>query len=80
MQSIVLSRQENKLGYSGSNHDFRRDESLSNEYRYRNYVLDDWRNHSLRSPPCSDHWIQTSTGCVLMVIASDIITDLLLNQ
>lgn len=65
---------------AGPNHDFRKGGRLPQEYRNRQYVVDDWRGHNLRAPPRGYHWVQTGGDYVLAAIATGIIADLLLNR
>lgn len=65
---------------AGPNHAFHRGERLPAQYRNRQYVVDDWRNHSLTAPPRGYHWVQTGGDYVLVAIATGIILQLLLNN
>jgi Ni/Co efflux regulator RcnB len=65
---------------AGPDHDFRRGDRLPPEYRNRNYVVDDWRNHHLSAPPRGYHWVQVGGDYVLVAIATGIILQLLLNN
>ena len=59
---------------------FHRGDRLPVEYRHRNYVVDDWRAHSLSAPPRGYHWVQTGGDYVLVAIATGVILQLLLNH
>ncbi len=65
---------------AGPNHDFRRGDRLPAEYRNRQYVVDDWRDHHLSAPPRGYHWVQTGGDYVLVAIATGVILQLLLNH
>jgi len=65
---------------AGPNHEFRRGERLPDQYRHRQYVVDDWRGHQLSAPPRGYHWVQTGGDYVLVAIATGIILQLLLNN
>ncbi len=65
---------------AGPNHDFRRGERLPREYRNRQYVVDDWRDHHLSAPPRGYHWVQTGGDYVLVAITTGIILQLLLGH
>ncbi|HEY8068047.1 MAG TPA: RcnB family protein [Burkholderiales bacterium] len=65
---------------AGPNHTFHRGERLPDEYRHRNYVVDDWRGHQLSAPPRGYHWVQTGSDYVLVAIATGIIAQLLLGR
>jgi len=62
----------------GPNHDYYRGGRLPNEYRSRQYVVDDWRGHNLRAPPRGYHWVQSGADYALVAIATGVILDLML--
>jgi len=53
---------------------------LPQEWRSRQYVVDDWRGHHLSAPPRGYQWVQTGSDYVLVAIATGIIASILLNQ
>ena len=65
---------------AGPGHAFYRGDRLPNDYRARQYVVDDWRGHGLRSPPRGYHWVQTGGDYVLVAITTGVILELLLNH
>jgi Ni/Co efflux regulator RcnB len=65
---------------AGPEHDFYRGARLPLEYRNRQYVVNDWRGHGLRTPPRGYHWVQTGSDYVLVAIASGVILELLLSR
>lgn len=65
---------------AGPNHEFHRGERLPVEYRNRQYVVNDWRSHSLRAPPRGYQWVQTGPDYVLVAIATGIIFQLFLHN
>lgn len=65
---------------AGPDHNFYRGGRLPNEYRNRQYVVDDWRGHHLTAPPRGYHWVQTGSDYVLVAIATGVIMQLLLGQ
>lgn len=65
---------------AGPSHDLRRGNRLPNNYRNRQYVVDDWRGHHLRQPPRGYHWVQTGGDYVLAAIATGVIADLIINS
>ena len=65
---------------AGPDHRFYPGDRLPPEYRYRSYVVDDWRGHHLSAPPRGYHWVQTGSDYVLVAIATGIILELLLNN
>jgi Ni/Co efflux regulator RcnB len=65
---------------AGPDHAFYRGGRLPNEYRSRQYVVDDWRGHHLSAPPRGYHWVQTGGDYVLAAIATGVIASILLNH
>jgi Ni/Co efflux regulator RcnB len=53
---------------------------IPNEYRNRQYVVNDWRGHHLSAPPRGHQWVQVGSDYVLVAVATGIIAQLLLNQ
>jgi Ni/Co efflux regulator RcnB len=65
---------------AGPEHDFYRGARLPAEYRNRQYVVNDWRGHGLRTPPRGYQWVQTGGDYVLVAMATGIIFELLLSR
>ena len=65
---------------AGPGHSYYRGDRLPNDYRARQYVVDDWRGHGLRSPPRGYHWVQTGGDYVLVAITTGVILELLHNR
>ncbi len=65
---------------AGPEHSFYRGQRLPPEYRGRQGVVDDWRNHHLSAPPRGYHWVQTGADYVLVAIATGLIAQVLLGQ
>ena len=65
---------------AGPNHAYYRGSRLPAEYRRRQYVVEDWRGHSLSAPPRGYHWVQVGGDYVLIAIATGIIFQLLLGR
>jgi Ni/Co efflux regulator RcnB len=82
MQSRDRGRNDHQRGERGAGPDqsFYRGDHLPMNYRSRQYVVDDWRGHGLRSPPRGYHWVQTGGDYVLVAIATGAILELLLNH
>lgn len=59
--------------------DWHRGDRLPNEYRDRNYVVDDWREHGLRQPPHGYHWVGVDGDYVLAAVATGVIANILLS-
>jgi Ni/Co efflux regulator RcnB len=73
-------RRDNGERGAGPGHSFYRGDRLPPDYRARQYVVNDWRGHGLRSPPRGYHWVQTGGDYVLVAIATGVILELLLNR
>lgn len=65
---------------AGPDHSFHRGGRLPPEYRHRQYVVENWRDHHLSAPPRGYHWVQVGGDYVLVAIATGIILQLLLNN
>ncbi len=65
---------------AGPGHDLYRGRRLPEQYRSRQYVVDDWRGYGLRQPPRGYHWVQTGGDYVLVALTTGIILDVLLNN
>ncbi len=65
---------------AGPDHNFNKGGRLPQEYRNRQYVVDDWRGHHLSAPPRGYQWVQTGGDYVLVAIATGIIAQILLSQ
>ena len=76
----VAPRDEHGPRGAGPRHDMRKGGRLADEYRGKQYVVDDWRGHHLSAPPRGMHWVQTGGDYVLVAVATGIIADILLNN
>lgn len=65
---------------AGPDRNFYRGSRLPQEYRNRQYVVNDWRGHHLNAPPRGYQWVQTGSDYVLVAIATGIIAQILLSQ
>jgi Ni/Co efflux regulator RcnB len=65
---------------AGPDHGFYRGGRLPDNYRGRQYVVDDWRGHHLNAPPRGYHWVQTGGDYVLAAIATGVIASVILNS
>ena len=54
-----------------------RGERLAPAYRHRNYVVEDWRLHRLRTPPRGHQWVAIGADYLLVAIATGIIVEVL---
>jgi Ni/Co efflux regulator RcnB len=66
--------------YGARGPEWRRGGHVPQEYRSRQYVVNDWRGHHLNAPPRGYQWVQVGSDYVLVAIATGIIAQLLLNQ
>jgi|GEM_PF-462223 len=64
---------------AGPDHGFYRGQRLPPQYRSRQYVVDNWREHRLSPPPRGYQWVQTGADYVLVAIATGLILQLLLD-
>lgn len=65
---------------AGPRHDLRKGGRLPAEYRNRQYVVDNWRDHRLSAPPRGHHWVQAGNDYVLAAIATGVITQIILGN
>jgi Ni/Co efflux regulator RcnB len=73
------NRPDQRAG-AGPDHSFYRGGRLPEQYRGRQYVVDDWRGHHLSAPPRGYHWVQTGGDYVLAAVATGVIASILLNS
>jgi Ni/Co efflux regulator RcnB len=59
--------------------EWRRGDRLPNDYRDRQYVVDDYRGYGLRQPPRGYHWVGVGGDYVLAAIASGVIAQIVLS-
>jgi len=64
----------------GPNFEYYRGDRLPVEYRHRNYVVEDWREHRLSAPPRGYHWVQYGADYALIAIATGVIAQILLGR
>ena len=53
---------------------------IPTEYRNRQHVVNNWRDHRLDAPPRGQQWVQVGSDYVLIAIATGIIAQLVLSQ
>ena len=73
------NRDEHRF-YDARSPEFHRGGRLPNEYRNRQYVVNDWRGHHLSAPPRGYQWVQVGPDYVLTAVATGIIANLILNR
>lgn len=71
-------RDERAMGGYGYHH-WRRGDRLPDEYRRREYVVNDWDRYNLQAPPRGYQWMNVDGNYMLVAIASGLIADLVLN-
>ncbi len=65
---------------AGPNHAYYRGDRLPIQYRHRQYVVEDWRGHSLSAPPRGYHWVQNGADYLLVGIATGMILQIFLSR
>jgi Ni/Co efflux regulator RcnB len=65
---------------AGPEHAFHRGDRLPPEYRDRQYVVEDWRDHRLTPPPRGYHWVQAGGDYVLVSIGNGIVLNFMLGN
>ena len=63
---------------AGPDHSFYKGGRLPQEYRNRQYVVDNWRDHNLTAPPRGHQWIQTGADYVLVGTSTGVIAQVML--
>lgn len=70
----------NDRHFDGHGRQFYRGARVPNEYRGRQYVVNDWRGRHLHAPPRGQQWVQVGTDYALIAIATGVIAQLVLNN
>ena len=73
-------RHSDRRGYPQPHAEWKRGGRVPNEYRNRNYVVNDWRGHNLSAPPRGYQWVQSGNDYVMVAIATGIIASLILGR
>jgi Ni/Co efflux regulator RcnB len=60
--------------------DWRKGERLQSDYRNRQYVVDDWREHKLHQPPRGYQWVGVGGDYLLVAVTSGIIAQVVFSQ
>ena len=79
-ESRYEQNRDHERYYGARGPEWRRGGYVPQEYRGRQYVVNDWRGHHLNAPPRGYQWVQVGGDYVLMAIATGIIAQLLLNN
>ncbi len=70
----------NDRHFNGHGRQFYRGGHIPNEYRGRQYVVNDWRGRHLHAPPRGQQWVQVGTDYALIAIATGVIAQLVLSN
>ncbi|RYZ04827.1 MAG: hypothetical protein EOO24_12760 [Comamonadaceae bacterium] len=79
-QDFRDGRRFDRGGFVQPHIEWRRGGRVPNEYRGRNYVVDDWRQHRLQAPPRGYQWVGVGGDFVLAAIATGLIAQIIANQ
>lgn len=60
--------------------DWRKGDRLDQDYRNRQYVVDDWHGYGLRQPPRGYQWVGVGGDFLLVAVASGVIAQVVLSQ
>ena len=66
--------------YEAQRPQFYRGGRIPNEYRGRQYAVNDWRGRHLQAPQPGQQWVQAGTDYALIAIATGVIAQLILNN
>ena len=66
--------------HGDSPREWHRGDRLPNDYRDRQYVVDDYRGNGLRQPPRGYHWVGVGGDYVLAAIASGVIAQIVISN
>lgn len=72
-------RARNEWRGAGPYRNYYRGGRLPPQFNHRHYVVNDWRGHRLSAPPRGYHWVQTGSDYLLVVIATGVIVQMLLD-
>jgi Ni/Co efflux regulator RcnB len=79
-QDFSEGREADRRGFDGSHAEWRRGDRLPNDYRGRNYVIDDYRMHHLNAPPRGYQWVGVGGDFVLAAVATGVIAQIITGQ
>lgn len=66
--------------FDGHGRQFYRGGHIPNQYRGRQYVVNDWRARHLHAPLRGQQWVQVGTDYALVAIATGVIAQLVLSR
>lgn len=61
-------------------HQWQRGERIPDQYRHREYVVNDWHGRHLHAPPRGYQWVNVNGDYMLVAIATGVIAELALNS
>jgi Ni/Co efflux regulator RcnB len=73
-------RQFDRRGYPQPHAEWRRGGRVPNEYRGRNYVVNDYRAYQLQAPPRGYQWVGVGGDYVLAAIATGLIAQIIVGN
>ncbi|KND61111.1 putative transmembrane protein [Candidatus Burkholderia verschuerenii] len=60
--------------------DWRKGDRLEQDYRNRQYVIDNWHEHDLRQPPRGYQWVGVNGNYLLVAAATGIIAQVVMSH
>ena len=79
-QDFRDGRQFDRRGFPQPHAEWRRGGRIPQEYRGRNYVVNDWRGYQLQAPPRGYQWVGVGGDFVLAAIATGVIANIIAGQ
>ena len=79
-QDFRPGREMDRRGFPNPRSEWRRGGRVPQEYRGRNYVVDDYRSHRLNAPPRGYQWVGVGGDFVLAAVATGIIAQIIAGQ
>ena len=73
-------RHADRPGYPQPHAEWRKGGRVPNEYRGRNYVVNDWRGYRLQQPPRGYQWIGVGSDFVLAAVATGLIAQIVVGN
>jgi Ni/Co efflux regulator RcnB len=79
-QDFRDGRQADRRGYPQPHAEWRRGGRVPQEYRGRNYVVNDYRAYQLQQPPRGYQWVGVGGDFVLAAIATGVIAQIIASH
>lgn len=79
-QDFRDGRHFDRRGYPQPHAEWKRGGRVPQEYRGRNYVVEDWRGYRLQQPPRGYQWVGVGGDFVLAAIATGVIMQIITSQ